>query len=231
LYVEACTAGYNKRYQDSLEMSPHEVVFGYKPRLPQFTDITQPTYKKAKHHFKGLDILRETARENIRKHTLRNTKQANKSRRVPPLLRAGELVLLRRPKKPEKNSKQTKKFLPNYTKPYKIVSRISDLIYTIRPLDKPDAKPEIAHISKMKRFFPKTVNCLTIVSPVSGKTIELKPEQNVTSDFTANEIHKTVQIIVLILTHYLGRQWEDFKCNIPYNFMANCKNLFAAVHQ
>jgi len=161
LFVESCTAGYNKRYHKNIRMSPHEALFGTKPELPQFTDILKnsKSYSDAKEHFDNLDALRQTAKANLEKGTKTSTDQANKSRSPAPRYYPEELVLLLRPRLPKQG--QSKKFLPHYTEPYEIVKKLSDRSYTVVPYGQKGMKePEVVHVSKLKRFYTRSVNCL-----------------------------------------------------------------------
>jgi hypothetical protein len=223
-FVESCTTGYNQRYQDSLKTSPHEVVFGFKPRIPQFTDTTKTTYKKAKDHFRGLDTIRREARRNLEKAIQISTGQANKRRKDPPILRPGEIILLLRPRQPKK--RQTTKFLKHYTKPHVIEQRLSDLMYTAKPLGKPNAKSQKVHISKIKRYLPRKVNCISTFSPYSGKRIDFIPDPRVKEECSTHVIYTTISYMLSELSHHLKEYIDMFKYRVPYALATRCKNLW-----
>src|SRR5579859_2584985 len=223
-FVESCTAGYNKRYQDSLQTSPHEVVFGYKPRIPQFTDTTKPIYKKAKTHFKNLDTIRSEAKRNLERAIKRSTDHENKKRRPPPILYPGETVLLLRPRQPKPH--ETKKFLKHYTKPHIIVSRLSDLMYTVVPLKNPKAIPQKAHITKLKKYFPRRVNVIKTVSPGSGKPIHFIPEKNVVRDFCTHSIFTVIKYIIGEFYSTIGDNLSQFRFRVPYELVKQCEYLW-----
>jgi hypothetical protein len=228
LYTEACVSGYNKRYHDSLKTSPHEVVFGYKPRLPQFTDVTKPRHKLAKTHFRNLDMLRSTAKSNLQKATKRSTDQANLKRKVPPRYYPDEFVLILRPRKPKKDSKLTKKLIPHYTKPYKIVKRLSDLIYTAVPMDNPTGKIEVIHVSKMKRYFPRQVNCIKTINPITQETITFDTGNQAIQDFPVHAIFMATEIIMKQIAKTCGIE-KIIKNNIydiPYDIINKCNLLW-----
>jgi hypothetical protein len=195
-YLDSCTAGYNQRYQDSLKISPHEAVFGYKPRIPQFTDITNPVYKKAKTHFKRLDKLRKQIKLNLETATKASTERVNAKREQPTRYYPGEMVLILKPRKVEPKSGLTKKFRPHYEVIYKVVERLSDVTYKVVPYDKPGDKPQIAHVSKMKRYFSRPVNNIRIRVPKYSTPVYFQPGKHALRKFSVNVIMKSIDHVI-----------------------------------
>jgi len=176
-------------------MSPHEALFGTKPIIPQFSDIQKKSYATAKQHFDNLEAIRQTAQSNIEKGTKKSTDQANKDRRPPTKYYPNELVLLRRPRLPKDG--QTKKFLPHYSEPYEVVKRLSDILYLVVPQGKKDiAKAETAHISKMKRYYTRSVN--TLFAVVKNRHVPICVDKKILRTFTITNINYAIEVFCAI---------------------------------
>jgi len=227
LYVEPCTAGYNKRYHKSLEMSPHEAVFGYKPRIPQLSEIQPTQYKFAKQHFKDLETIRETARLNLEKATKASTDQANKKRKTPHNFYKGELILIRKPRMVKPKSKKTTKFLPHYTTPYEVVKKLSDLSYVVIPYGQSDPKHrEIAHISKIKRYYPRFVNNVTVTVPARNEIATIEFEPKTVARFPVDIILKTIDTFVDMLSNK-GYNMYKQTYKLPYEFVQTAAKVLS----
>ena len=198
-YVDHCTAGYNMRYQDSIGMSPHEAVFGYKPILPQLSDISQRNYSTGKQHFEGLNVLRQQAKSRLEEANRKSTDYMNKKRRPPIRYYPGELVIIKRPRM--KKDKQTRKFLKHYTEPYTIVERQSDLMYVVIPCNTTgQEKMETVHVAKIKKYFPQEIKTMSI----SVSTPETSKRMNMIFPLNAAvKRRKSVNTIMDAINHFV----------------------------
>jgi hypothetical protein len=227
VHVEAATAGYNQRYQDSIGFSPHEAVFGYRPRVPQFTEVDKPEYKNAINHFTNLETIRSTVKSNMEKSIEKSTTNANKKRKSPIRYFPGELVLVRKVKIPKFG--ETTKFLPNYTLPFRIVNRLSDISYVIRPFNDDDAPTRIVHVSKIKRYFPRRTTNVNLVSS-NGKHLNFVMPRKIVRVFTIGEITNCMLYIISFFEKHIPNVYHGHSVLLPYclaeRFMRICNKPF-----
>ena len=167
LHVPFITFCINTSIQDTTQFSPFELVYGRKPTLPLdvslgyngFDLITDPKeYATLVHNW--LTEARELAlaRTNIASQRRANTHNA--SRRLIEY-QPGDLVLLWSPPKlhtvnpPEtkKPTKLTTKLLHSWHGPFKILSRESDVNYTIQLVNGHRNKTDIVHVKRLKPHF------------------------------------------------------------------------------
>jgi hypothetical protein len=116
----------------------------------------------------------------------KSTAQVNKKRKPNPQYYPGENILILKPRVPKMG--ETKKFLPSYTKVYTIKKKLSDLLYTAVPAEAPDAKPEMVHVSKIKRYFLRRTNSVTIASPVQKIPVKFRLNRHIVQKYPVNTI-------------------------------------------
>jgi hypothetical protein len=216
LYIQSLTSGYNKRVQNSLTMSPHEAMFAVKPRLPIFSQLdTENTPVTADQHFKNMELTRSTAKQKLKNAVKYSTDKANKFRKPPRRYYPGEFILLKRPRQVSPGSGDTTKFLKHYVGPYEVVEKLSDLTYKVKKCD--DDKPEITHVLKMKKFFPKSINAINCVTPLGGES-SIQIEQETKDQFPIHKILRATAYFLCILAAIPMLQMVR-RYRLPMNFV------------
>lgn len=148
-FLNAAMFSYNTAYHEGTKISPYELVFGQKPRLPSvFVEPRQGvTHKEFLVHLVDkLTHLRKTAKKN-----LLNAKELAKEyydRKVKPLvLDPGDYVYALH----ETVRTGSKKLTDQYDGPFQVIRKINDVNYEI----KRGKRSQILHVNKLKRaHFP-----------------------------------------------------------------------------
>ena len=139
--------------------------------------------------------MRQTAKDNLTKAVERSIALANAKRRDPTLYQKGDYVVIKRPRKVEEG--QTKKFVPHYTEPYKVVKKLSDLSYIVKPQGSKERKEEIVHVAKMKRFFPKQKKVLLVrtgENDVTPFSLDFRTRENISVNLVTKAALRCVEM-------------------------------------
>lgn len=151
-YIAALVFAYNITDHAVTCVSPYELVFGKRPRIPidnllnrnEFIDPLRPRRD-----------IRAGAAFELMKRRIVDSQQANKRRLDSRLekcdLNEGDLVLFERP---TKKKGQATKLTYLYTGPYKIMKKSGDLTFEIAFEDNPN-KTWVAHSWNLKRYIPR----------------------------------------------------------------------------
>lgn len=147
-FLDAAMFSYNTSYHEGTKISPYELIFGRKPRLPSV--FVEPRQGITHEEFlidltDKLNYLRKNAKENLQK-----AKEISKEyydKRVKPLvLDPGEYVYVL-----HETVRGSKKLTDQYDGPFQIIRKLNDVNYEI----KRGNRSQILHVNKLKRaYFP-----------------------------------------------------------------------------
>ena len=153
--LDASVFAYNTHSHRSIKVSPFYLMFQRQPILPG--EIPTPETKAVKKNRWQIACRLAERRTKI-------VQQYNKSyydkRRKSIQFNIGDLVLVRQ--LATKQGKKTK-LLPEYSGPYPIDRKLSDINYEIRLSPK---KTEIYHVQMMKRYFPRPEHRNVVNDPI-----------------------------------------------------------------
>lgn len=150
-FIQAITFAYNISEHAVTRVSPYELIFKCKPRLPidnlmnrnEFIDPLRP----------APEVMSTTAIQLMKKHIL-DSQEANKKRldasRTPSRFAEGDMVLIERPTRIQGTANKLKKI---YIGPYKIQRKISDLSFEIANVN--GRGPMVVHPCHLKNFVPR----------------------------------------------------------------------------
>lgn len=152
-YLQAMTFAYNISEHSVTRVSPYELVFNRRPRLPidntmerhEFVDPDQPAPSAL-----------STAAMQLMKGYILDSQRKNKARldtnRIPCTYKVGDLVVVERPTRCRDG---VGKLNFSYVGPYKIMRKISDLNFEIVNLKGP-LKTFVVHPAIIKRYHERT---------------------------------------------------------------------------
>lgn len=151
------TLAYNTAKQDSIGMSPFELVYGRKPTLPQDVNMLQiddsvenidKYVRKMKHEWPKIRELAEAA---MKQSQAKMKSQYDESAKHVEYS-IGQLVLLRdTTTAPGLSRKLTAKWIG----PYRVIGRISELVYDIKPAYY-RGKTERVNVQRLKEYVERT---------------------------------------------------------------------------
>ena len=147
--LDAAMFSYNTSYHEGTKISPYELIFGRKPRLP--SAFVEPRQGVTHREFledliNRLSYLKKNAKENLQK-AKESSKQYYDKRVKPLILDPGEYVYVLH----ETIRTGSKKLTDQYEGPFEVIRRINDVNYEI----KRGRRNQILHINKLKRaYFP-----------------------------------------------------------------------------
>lgn len=148
-FLDAAMFSYNTSYHEGTKISPYELIFGRKPRLP--STLNEPRQGITHREFlvdlvDRLTYLKKYAEINLRK--AKETAKEYYDKRVKPLiLDPGDYVYVLH----ETIRTGSKKLTDQYDGPFEVLRRINDVNYEI----KRGRRNQILHVNKLKRaYFP-----------------------------------------------------------------------------
>ncbi|KMQ89530.1 enzymatic polyprotein endonuclease reverse [Lasius niger] len=148
-FLDAAMFSYNTAYHEGIKISPYELIFGRKPRLPSvFVEPRQGiTHKEfLVDLIDKLTYLRKNAKENLFK-AKESAKEYYDKRIKPLVLDPGEYVYVLH----ETVRTGSKKLTDQYDGPFEIIRKLSDVNYEI----KRGKRNQVLHVNKLKRaYFP-----------------------------------------------------------------------------
>lgn len=148
LFLDAAMFSYNTSYHEAIKISPFELIFGRKPRLPS---LVEPRHGISHREFltdlvDRLTYLRKNAKENLRLAKERSKTYYDK-RLKPLILDPGEFVFVLR----ETIRTGSRKFADHYEGPFEVLRKINDVNYEI----KRGRHNQVLHVNRLKRaYFP-----------------------------------------------------------------------------
>lgn len=184
-FVPALAFAYNISVHSITQVTPYELVFNRKPRLPIDNLMNR-------NEFVNPSNLQPNAVSDAAKMLMRRliseNQQANKrrldARRSAPRFNEGDLVVVERPTRIKGGAH---KLSYTYVGPYKIMQKISDITFKIAPINNP-SKLAVLNSYILRKFIPRTSNVADEF--VDPNFIPREPyDQQVDDDSDAESIH------------------------------------------
>jgi transposase InsO family protein len=148
-FLDAAMFSYNTAYHEGTKISPYELVFGRRPRLP--STLIEPRQGITHKDFlvdltNKLNYLKKNARDNLIK--AKESAKKHYDKKIKPLvLDPGDYVYVLH----ETVRAGSKKLTDQYDGPFQITRKLSDVNYEI----KRGNRSQVLHVNKLKRaYFP-----------------------------------------------------------------------------
>lgn len=148
-FLDAAMFSYNTTYHEGIKISPYELIFGRKPRLPSV--FVEPRQGVTHKEFlvdlvDKLTYLRKNAKENLLK-AKESAKEYYDRKLKPLILDPGDYVYVLH----ETVRTGSKKLTDQYDGPFQVIRKLNDVNYEI----KRGKRNQILHVNKLKRaYFP-----------------------------------------------------------------------------